>query len=483
MDVKSHKDPIGENAFQRKQQEQYTENLPSRSESKYKDFWAAILFWIHLASLIAIFGIHAKYLSYTAPGPSSKQPGLGSISSQARTAMATSLGTSVALSLIITAVYTLLIFKFPRKMIIGSFVATILAWAAAGVYGLVRGAIGMGVTFLVLAVLEVLVVYLWRHRIDFSALLLETTVSVLSQYPNTITASVAQYVVQLGYLSFWTATLASTYSAYSQSALSPTLMTLLSIYMAFSLFWTTQALANVLHVTVAGVFATFYFVIGSGQTAVNPTMSSFRRATTWSFGSIALGTLFVALIQTLRYVLQSVRGDENNIVAACVDCFLSCIEQLLEYFNYYAFIQVAIYGKPFMQASRDTWGLIKRSAGEILINDNLIGNVLGIASLVCSALCVLDAFVCFEFLLPSAFNGSGGNEIDQNIMLMTMALCFVIGWTTLDLVGSVVHSGASTTIVCYCQDPEALQRTKPALYQRFISVDHNFGRAAGSSYV
>jgi hypothetical protein len=47
-----------------------------------------------------------------------------------------------------------------------------------------------------------------------------------------------------------------------------------------------------------------------------------------------------------------------------------------EWFNYYAFSGVAIYGKPFIPTAKNTWSMIKDRGVEAMINDNLIGNVL-----------------------------------------------------------------------------------------------------------
>jgi len=57
------------------------------------------------------------------------------------------------------------------------------------------------------------------------------------------------------------------------------------------------------------------------------------------------------------------------------------IEGLVEYFNHYAYTQVAIYGKDYISAAKDTWRLIKSHGIDIIINDNLIGNVLVMGSL------------------------------------------------------------------------------------------------------
>jgi hypothetical protein len=103
---------------------------------------------------------------------------------------------------------------------------------------------------------------------------------------------------------------------------------------------------NVVHVTVSGLFATVYFMgtpVSQWKVTVpvqNPTAKSAKRAMSTSFGSICYGSLIIALIQTLRYLVQSARQqsqEEGNLFAFfclyCLDCILSIIESLAEYFN------------------------------------------------------------------------------------------------------------------------------------------------------
>ena len=76
-------------------------------------------------------------------------------------------------------------------------------------------------------------------------------------------------------------------------------------------------------------------------------MSSTVRATTGSFGSICFGSLLVAIIQTLRALVESLRGNDDvegcaAFLLCLVSCFLRCIEGMLEYFNKYAYIYVGM---------------------------------------------------------------------------------------------------------------------------------------------
>lgn len=48
------------------------------------------------------------------------------------------------------------------------------------------------------------------------------------------------------------------------------------------------------------------------------------------------------------------------MIARCIAvCLLRCLDQLIQFFNQYAFAQVAIYGKTYCDAAKATWNLLK----------------------------------------------------------------------------------------------------------------------------
>ncbi len=89
---------------------------------------------------------------------------------------------------------------------------------------------------------------------------------------------------------------------------------------------------NVVHVTASGLYATWYFMSGLGMPS-NPTQKAFKRAVTTSFGSICLGSLLVAILKTLRQIVDSARRNNNNILFCLLSCILSCLDSLLRYFS------------------------------------------------------------------------------------------------------------------------------------------------------
>lgn len=72
----------------------------------------------------------------------------------------------------------------------------------------------------------------------------------------------------------------------------------------------------------------------------HPTLGAFKRAMTYSFGSICFGSLIVSIIQLLKQAASIAQQDEaieGNLIACCLwaiaNCILSFILWLIEYFN------------------------------------------------------------------------------------------------------------------------------------------------------
>ena len=110
-----------------------------------------------------------------------------------------------------------------------------------------------------------------------------------------------------------------------------------------------------MHVTSAGVIGTWWFDPSEASSCWSSAVTdSFRRATTYSFGSICFGSLLVALVQTLRAINEHARGQEEFQMLVCLtDCLLGCIQGIIEYLNKWAYIYVGLYGYGYLDAGRN----------------------------------------------------------------------------------------------------------------------------------
>merc|ERR1712176_87897 len=102
---------------------------------------------------------------------------------------------------------------------------------------------------------------------------------------------------------------------------------------------------------------------------------------TYSFGSICLGSLIVAIVQTIRQILQQMRDSDDGIMRCIAECCMGCLESILELFNSFAFVYVGIYGYSFIDAAKAVINLFKERGWETIITDNLTSYVLMMVSM------------------------------------------------------------------------------------------------------
>ena len=119
-------------------------------------------------------------------------------------------------------------------------------------------------------------------------------------------------------------------------------------------------LKNTIHVTISGVYGSWYFC--GNNFPRGATRGAFKRSVTYSFGSISLGSLIVAIINFLRQLCSAAQrsaAQDGNIFGTILFCCLGCLIGLLDwavtFLNRYAFSHIALYGKPYIQAAKDTW--------------------------------------------------------------------------------------------------------------------------------
>lgn len=91
---------------------------------------------------------------------------------------------------------------------------------------------------------------------------------------------------------------------------------------------------NTIHVTVAGVVATWWIAPEEANSCCSASIfDSLKRSLTTSFGSICFGSLLVAIIQALRALANTARSQDDGILLCLAECILACIAGLIEYFN------------------------------------------------------------------------------------------------------------------------------------------------------
>ncbi|KAF9410998.1 putative choline transporter, neither null mutation nor overexpression affects choline transport [Podila epigama] len=472
------------------------------TEARYNDVWATGLFLANIAAFVGLNFYSFRAYADNLVNPVTVLENGEQVAYNAFLvdhSLSILVLSSIMVSFGLSFGYFIVIQRHTAFLVKFSFFFSIFLTVALGAIQIMSGQVFWG--FLsVLAGLGVLFLYkYWVSRMQLSVHLLQTAAAVTRKYPGTLAVAFSGLFSQIAWSTLWIFSLAVNYSVFqrvsncrvedspdgrSRLTCDNNLLYIVVIYLNFVMFWNTEIIKNIVHVTISGVFGVYYFFEGSPQgVPSSPTLASARRALTTSFGSICFGSLLIAVLQTLRYVLNSLRNDSDDgfmaFLALCASCILSCLEGLFEIFNKFAFTQVAMYGKPFVVAAQDTWNLIKDRGVDAIVNDSLVGNVLAMGSL-----SVALASGLYGYLFLAAVQPAFYDKDDEPIVYFVVVLLeIILGIVMMSVPNNVLDSGVTTTFVALAEDPETLYRTKPDLYQAIVEQYPEISRNVHGEFV
>jgi len=214
-----------------------------------------------------------------------------------------------------------------------------------------------------------------------------------------------------------------------------------------SLYWTANIFTNITQTTTAGITGIFCFDKHScGFFAVH---QSLLRSITYSFGSICFGSLLNAIVTALRvmtrYAQENARNRDQNAMAliyCLLQCILSLLEDIIEYFNQWAYIFVGIYGTSYLESGKNVLQLFKARGVEAIISNGLISYVLMNVVIASSLGCGLFGYI-----------------MDRTVG--TFWICFVIGLLVSSIMMYTVQGAVKAVIVCYADHPSRLHENHP----------------------
>lgn len=423
------------------------------ANSQWRDLPFLLLFVGHLIIMIVlaiVFGPAFVQSVKNSPTPSSSTPSQPTQAPQSTTSASDErqiiaiIVAMAALGGAFAAVWLSVMRRFAENIIRFTIVFSIIGNIVAAIICFAAGVAGLGVLFIIMCILSIVYYYIVRNKIPFTAALLDLACQVLQEHPGSIYVSYVMMVAQVAWVALWIFVWASVGHRVTNG--------FVYFLLLLSLYWTSCVISNIVHVTCAGSAATWFF-----QPAVHDvTLPAFKRATTTSLGSICAGSLLVSIITTLRSMLRLAR--ERDGCACFVDCILSCLEGIVRFINYYSFVYVAVYGKPYFQAARETWDLLQMRGFDIIVNDDLTDHVLLLGSFLSGIVTAVVASL-WSSSFTSAWLGFG-------------LLSFLIGAIMCSIALSVVKSAVVSILICFAENPAELASTRPAAYARLKSATH-----------
>jgi len=196
-------------------------------------------------------------------------------------------------------------------------------------------------------------------------------------------------------------------------------------YMVFGLFWVLGIFAAMQQFVISSVTVLWYL---QGQKDQGNLTKSIWRLFRYHFGSIAFGAFIVAVVQTLRAIVEYINSKTKEaqeescvtrMLIKCLQCCLACCESCVKMINKHAYVEIAIWGHGFCSSACRVLGLFAS-------HGTYVAMVNGIAYLLCMMIKVLvmalTGLIGYLWLQPKEI------EVPQfaAVVLFSVCLAYVV---------------------------------------------------------
>jgi choline transporter-like protein 2/4/5 len=256
-------------------------------------------------------------------------------------------------------------------------------------------------------------------------------------------------------------------------------------YLIFALFWMNNFIQGIAQMTICGSFAAWYWTETDKDTGTKgnmykdkfPVIASLWRTIRYHLGTVALGSLIIAICQFLRVVLgyldeKSKKAQQKNIcvkiIFKCLGCFLACFEKCVKYITRKAYIVTAIKGSNFCSSGMTVFHLLMSHGGLIGITNVIASAVIIMGKCLIITVCTIIGYWVFT-TFPDFL--TGGALHLQQVVFPTL-LVALLSWMIADGFLQVYDMGIDTILISFLFD---LKENKEGQYM----FSESLAKAAG----
>jgi len=242
----------------------------------------------------------------------------------------------------------------------------------------------------------------------------------------------------------------------------------------FSFYWTSLVLKNIVQVTVASAVGTWWFHPEAMHPCFCTAVSKpLLRSITTSLGSICLGSLILLPCQCLAALGDSfcfmwgnvVEGDNdendipNDLKEQNIQSRVGPLRKFARKCNRWSFTYIGLYGYNFADGGEKALELFETRGWMAVVSDNLIQNVLFMASIVMGGSTGVFSVVVEEV---DGFTLTSFHKPIITAFVLGSILGFVL--SNILLMG-VVGGALNTVLVCFAAGPFEFHKNHPRLSQ------------------
>ncbi|KAG0683751.1 putative choline transporter, neither null mutation nor overexpression affects choline transport [Pichia californica] len=340
----------------------------------------------------------------------------------------------------------------------------------ASISGIFVGQIGMSLFYGLIATGIFFIIFKYNPLISLAATIMNVVITVLKKYPSTALAAligffssiffaaILQIAVGCAYISFGFHSDGSPRFDGDGNITSKVTASLIFtiVFLNFTGLYIIDVLKNVMHVTIGGIYGTWYYTESTFEGMPKRECSgSFKRAMTYSFGSVCYGSLFVVIFQVIAIYFII---NNNGFIGTVGSLTMKGLGIGVGYFNLYAYSFVALYGVEMIRSAKSTYSFFKQRGLQAILNDFIIGSSMGFYCIIASIFSVLITYIyltIFKRILG----------LTDDAFYPLLAYSFMITLNITSIMITTVISGSSVFFFALNKDPAVFQESNPFEFQ------------------
>lgn len=226
----------------------------------------------------------------------------------------------------------------------------------------------------------------------------------------------------------------------------------MQVYHIFGWFWIMNFIIALGQCALAGAFASYYWAVDKKtDIPAFPVAASLYRTLRYHTGSLAFGSLIIAIVQLIRAALEyldhKLRGQQEQsqvvkYVIKCMKCCFWCLEKFLKFLNKNAYIEIAVYGKNFCVSAKNAFFLLMRNVVRVVVLDKVTDFLLFIGQLSITGGVAVGSFYWFE------------RQKNLNYYLAPVIIITVGSYMITAAFFSVYNMAIDTVFLCFLEDLE-----------------------------
>ncbi|XP_069738525.1 choline transporter-like protein 2 isoform X2 [Phaenicophaeus curvirostris] len=232
----------------------------------------------------------------------------------------------------------------------------------------------------------------------------------------------------------------------------------LQFFNLFMFFWLANFVLALGQVTLAGAFASYYWAFKKPEDIpAFPLFSAFGRALRYHTGSLAFGSLLLAIVQVIRVVLEyldhRLKAAENKFakfLLGCLKCCFWCLEKFLKFLNRNAYIMIAVYGTNFCTSARNAFFLLMRNIIRVAVLDKVTDFLFFLGKLLIVGSVGILAFFFFTHRIKLVEDAAPALNYYWVPILTVIVGSYLIAHGFFSVYGMCVD----TLFLCFCEDLE-----------------------------